>query len=64
MSPVMAAVIKAAMLYVPDDELREGFYKLILPSLDHAKWHGHGDCFGIDPVYDAVILELYPQWRP
>lgn len=59
----MHVLIRAVRLYVPDEH-KEAFYRAILPGFDKAGWKGHADCLGFDPVYDKVIYDLYPQWKP
>lgn len=61
-SQVAIAIIEDDRVQVLEDCLRKGVLEAVLDALEGADWDTLDEAMGIDPVFDELILERYPNW--
>jgi hypothetical protein len=44
------------------EDVRRKVYRTLITTFEDMDWDTQDECLGEDPVFDAVIKELHPNW--
>ena len=61
-SELFSIVIDSVKKRLPDNERRELYVELI-PAFEDMDWDTQDECMGKDPMYEAALKELHPNWH-
>jgi len=59
---VARPVVQAAKKYISDKKKRAAFYVAFNKAMEDADWDTQNEAEGIDPVFDAVLRKMHPEW--
>jgi hypothetical protein len=59
---VAHGIIKAVNKTILRPSEKRNLYFDIIPILEHEDWDTQDECMGEDPVFDAVMEHLHPDW--
>lgn len=61
-SLLMDKVIRKLKAEHVPEYTRKLIYETMIPAMQDMDWDTEIDCMGIDPVYDNLLRESFPDW--
>jgi hypothetical protein len=61
-SELFGEIIGVLKKELPDDKRRERVYKRLIVAFQNHDWDTESECMGDDPVYDALLKKMHPDW--
>ena len=61
-SLVMADIMAGLREEVPQDDLRERIYQVVIRALEASDWDTQDECMGSDPAFDRALRAVHPDW--
>jgi len=66
-TPLFATILEVVQENVTNPDIRKKIYLPILSAFEDADWNNVEECLDIDPVFDEIYQDMYPDddagWR-
>lgn len=61
-SQIMDQIIGQLQTHLPDEEVRQGVYAILIETFEDMDWDTQNECEGVDPAFDAALEAAHPDW--